>query len=58
MNCNKEALLLEDEKILKEIIKPKDELIKKLYNENISLYKELSKQTTIIDKSEKFEKES
>lgn len=32
-------------------------MIKKLYNENISLYKELSKQTTIIDKSEKFEKE-
>ena len=46
-----------DEKIKNEIIKPKDELIKKLYNENISLYKELSKQTTIIDKAEKFEKE-
>ena len=46
-----------DEKIKNRIIKPKDELIKKLYNENISLYKELSKQTTIIDKPEKFEKE-
>ncbi len=50
-------MLNRDEKIKNKIIKPKDELIKKLYNENISLYKELSKQTTIIDKSEKFEKE-
>ena len=50
-------MLNRDEKIKNKIIKPKDELIKKLYNENISLYKELSKQTTIIDKAEKFEKE-
>ena len=50
-------MLNRDEKIKNEIIKPKDDLIKKLYNENISLHKELSKQTTIIDKSEKFEKE-
>lgn len=50
-------MLNRDEKIKNRIIKPKDELIKKLYNENISLYKELSKQTTIIDKPEKFEKE-
>ena len=50
-------MLNRDEKIKNRIIKPKDELIKKLYNENISLYKELSKQTTIIDKAEKFEKE-
>lgn len=50
-------MLNRDEKIKNKIIKPKDELIKKLYNENISLYKELSKQTTIIDKSENFEKE-
>lgn len=50
-------MLNRDEKLKNKIIKPKDELIKKLYNENISLYKELSKQTTIIDKSEKFEKE-
>ena len=53
----KKIMLNRDEKIKNKIIKPKDELIKKLYNENISLYKELSKQTTIIDKSEKFEKE-
>ena len=50
-------MLNRDKKIKNRIIKPKDELIKKLYNENISLYKELSKQTTIIDKAEKFEKE-
>lgn len=53
----KKIMLNRDEKIKNEIIKPKDDLIKKLYNENISLHKELSKQTTIIDKAEKFEKE-
>ena len=50
-------MLNRDEKINNEIIKPKDDLIKQLYNENLSLHKELSKQTTIIDKAEKFEKE-
>ena len=53
----KKIMLNREEKIKNEIIKPKDDLIKKLYNENISLHKELSKQTTIIDKAEKFEKE-
>lgn len=53
----KKIMLNRDEKIKNEIIKPKDDLIKKLYSENISLHKELSKQTTIIDKAEKFEKE-
>lgn len=53
----KKIMLNRDEKIKNEIIKPKDDLIKKLYNENISLHKELSRQTTIIDKAEKFEKE-
>ncbi len=37
-----------DEKILEEIIKPKDELIKELYKDNLSLHKELSKQSKII----------
>lgn len=46
-----------DDKILKEIIEPKDSLIKDLYTENVELHKELSKQTNIIDKAEKFEKE-
>ena len=53
----KKLMLNRDEKIENEIIKPKDNLIKELYNENLSLHKELSKQTTIIDKAEKFEKE-
>lgn len=53
----KKLMLNRDEKIENEIIKPKDDLIKKLYSEKISLHKELSRQTTIIDKAEKFEKE-
>ena len=53
----KKIMLNRDEKIENEIIKPRDDLINKLYNENISLHKELSKQTTITDKTEKFEKE-
>ena len=57
INDFKKIMLNRDEKIKNEIIKPKDDLIKKLYSENISLHKELSKQTTIIDKAEKFEKE-
>ena len=36
--------LKRDEKILEEIIKPKDDLIKELYKNNLSLHKELSKQ--------------
>ena len=39
-----------------QIIKPKDKLIKQLYNENVSLHKELSKQTEIIDEAEDFVK--
>ena len=53
----KKIMLNRDEKIKNEIIKPKDDLIQELYSENLSLHKELSKQTTIIDKAEKFEKE-
>ena len=53
----KKIMLNRDEKINNEIIKPKDDLIKQLYNENLLLHKELSKQSTIIDKAEKFEKE-
>ena len=53
----KKIMLNRDEKIENEIIKPKDELIQKLHQENISLHKELSKQANIIDKAEKFETE-
>ena len=46
-----------DEKILEEIIKPKDELIKELYKDNLSLHKELSKKSRLIDEAEKYQKE-
>ena len=46
-----------DKKILEEIIKPKDELIKELYKDNLSLHKELSKQSKLIDETEKYQKE-
>jgi len=46
-----------DEKILEEIIKPKDELIQELYQDNLSLHKELSKQSKVIDEAEKYQKE-
>jgi hypothetical protein len=46
-----------DERILQEIIKPKDDLIKELYKDNLSLHKELSKQSKVIDEAEKYQKE-
>ena len=46
-----------DEKIQKEIIEPKDQLIKQLYSDNKKLHRELEKQVTLIDKAEKFEHE-
>ena len=51
----KKIMLNRDEKIENEIINPKDKLIQKLHQENVSLHKELSKQANIIDKAEKFE---
>ena len=51
-------LVLNRDKIIEEqIINPQNKLIKELYNENIALHKELSKQTKIIDVAEKYEKE-
>ena len=38
-----------------QIIKPKDKLIKQLYNENVSLHKELSKQATTVEIATKYE---
>ena len=49
--------LKRDEKILDEIIKPKDNLIKELYRDNLSLHKELTKQTKVIDEAQKYQKE-
>ena len=51
-------LVLNRDKIIEEqIIKPKDKLIKQLYNENVSLHKELSNKTEIIDVAADFVKE-
>ena len=46
-----------DNRIMEEIIKPKDSLIKELYEENISLHKELSKQDKVVDEAVKYQKE-
>ena len=46
-----------DEKILEKIIKPKDDLIKELYKENLYSNKELSKQSKIVDEATKYQKE-
>ena len=46
-----------NEKIQKNIIEPKDNLISKLYEDNKKLHKQLEKQVAIIDKAEKYEKE-
>ena len=44
-----------DEKIKKEIIEPKDKVIKQLFDDNVRLQKELNKQMKLVDKAEKFE---
>lgn len=46
-----------DEKILEEIIKPKDNLINDLYKDNLILQQELSRQARIIEKAEKYQEE-
>lgn len=46
-----------DEKILEEIIKPKDNLIQNLYQDNMDLHKELSRQTKVIEEAERYQKE-
>ena len=48
---------LNKEKVENEIIKPKDELINKLYEENVILHKELSKQVKLVNVAEKYQKE-
>lgn len=52
----KKLMLNRDEKIENEIIKPKDDLINKLYNENISLHKQLSKQANTVNIAIEYEK--
>ena len=46
-----------DEKILEEIIKPKDDLINNLYQDNLILQQELSRQARIVEKAEKYQRE-
>lgn len=48
---------LNKEKVIKEIIKPKNNLIQKLHKENVSLYKELSKQVNLVKKASKYVEE-
>ena len=46
-----------DEKILEEIIKPKDEVIQNLYQDNMNLHRQLARQAKIIEEAEKYQKE-
>ena len=46
-----------DEKILNDIIRPKDKLIEELYRDNVALHKELSKQAKTIEEAEKYQSE-
>ena len=48
---------LNREKVENEIIKPKDDMIEKLYNEKVSLQKELLKQVNLVNETEKYQKE-
>ena len=53
----KRAIFNRDEKIENTIIKPRDELIQKLYQENKTLHKELSKQVNTVDFAENFKED-
>lgn len=53
----KKFVINKNEKILNDIIKPKEEMIKILYTENKALHKEISKQAKIVDEAEKYQKE-
>ena len=46
-----------DEKIIEEIIKPKDNLINELYQDNIFLQQELTRQAKMVEKAEKYQRE-
>lgn len=53
----RKVMLNRDEKIINEIIKPKDNLIEKLYKDNINLNTELSKQIKVVDEASNYLKE-
>ena len=44
-------------KVENKIIKPKDKLITELYNDNLLLHRELSRQSNLVDRALKYEKE-
>lgn len=46
-----------DEKILEEIIKPKDDLINELYQNNLSMHQQLLRQAKMVEEAEKYQKE-
>ena len=46
-----------DEKILEEIIKPKDDLINELYQNNLLMHQQLLRQTKMVEEVEKYQKE-
>ena len=46
-----------DEKILEEIIKPKDDLINESYQDKLLIHQELLKQAKMIERAEKYQKE-
>jgi len=46
-----------DEKILEKIIKPKDNIIYNLYQDNMNLHRQLSRQAQVIEEAEKYQKE-
>ncbi len=50
-------LQLNREKVEKDIIKPKDDLIKELHKDNMDLRRELSKQVRLVKEAEKYQKE-
>ena len=53
----RKVMINRDEKIANEIIKPKDDIITLLYNDNLALHRELSKQSRVISEAEKYQKE-
>ena len=45
---------LNKKKVINEIIKPKDKLIQELYEDNVSLHRELNKQVNVVNKATKY----
>ena len=46
-----------DEKILEDIIKPKDDLINKLYENSLQMHQQLLRQAKMVEEAEKYQKE-